>query len=272
MPNCTDCSKKGSVKVLIPIYKTDFSLDELLSIERTHKVLCNYPIVFIHPKSLNLSSLSEKYSSSEFYSFEDSFFKGIKGYNRLMLSVEFYSRFSDVDYILIAQTDTFVFRDELSLWCKKGFDYVGAPWLKKPIYDFPIIREFMSLSLKRDLKKGKPNKQLLYNKIGNGGFSLRKVESFLAVLNDPNYREVVERFSSSEQYHLSNEDVFWGTIPLTFKYPTVEEALAFAFDKYPTLSWRLNNKMLPFGCHGWNKRKMRGFWKRFNLYEYDGED
>jgi len=62
-------------------------------------------------------------------------------------------------------------------------------------------------------------------------------------------------------HHLYNEDVFWATVP-DFNYPSVSEALTFAFDKYPAYCYSLTNRQLPFACHAWYKRKkMKHFWQ-----------
>lgn len=68
------------------------------------------------------------------------------GYNRLMLSEDLYSAFSNYEYILICQSDAYIFRDELKEWCEAGYDYVGAPWLRRPLYDLPVMKQFMDLS------------------------------------------------------------------------------------------------------------------------------
>lgn len=57
-----------------------------------------------------------------------------------MLSAEFYERFLAWDYILLCQTDAFVFRDELADWCARGYDYIGAPWPLRPIYSNPLYK------------------------------------------------------------------------------------------------------------------------------------
>ena len=61
--------------------------------------------------------------------FDPAYFTSIQGYNRLLLSTEFYQRFLGSAYLLICQLDVFVFRDELAGWVARGYDYVGAPWV-----------------------------------------------------------------------------------------------------------------------------------------------
>lgn len=247
------------VKIVIPIYKTQLTQLELLSLKQVYKILGSYPLVVIKPDKLDLSSLQIEFPLLTFQSFSDTYFEGIKGYNRLMLSKEFYKRFLDTDYILIYQLDTFVFRDELKEWCNKEYDYIGAPWLEKPIYRFPGISQFMWLSKLYHKLLQKPYKQALYNKIGNGGFSLRRVKSHYDITHS--LQEKIKYYLSHPNNHFYNEDVFWATEPINFHYPPLMEAIHFAFDKYPAYCYQLINQQLPFGCHFWYKRKMKAFWK-----------
>ena len=92
------------------------------------------------------------------------FFGSTAATNRLMLSREFYGTFSHYSYILIYQLDALVLSDQLVQWCETGLDYVGAPWLKCEVT--PWVNE---------------------PAVGNGGFSLRKVPSFLEVLSSNKY-------------------------------------------------------------------------------------
>lgn len=62
-----------------------------------------------------------------------------------MLTKEFYLRFRQWEYLLIYQLDAYVFQDELMDWCNKGYDYIGAPFLKL-------------------------NREVDWNNCGNGGF------------------------------------------------------------------------------------------------------
>lgn len=248
----------NKVAIIIPIYKSILSEDEELSLRQTCKVLSSYPLVVIHPEGLDLTSIATTYPVLQFEKFPPVFFKGIMGYNRLMLDPSFYERFLGYEYILICQLDVYIFRDELLQWCDKGYDYIGSPWLRRPVYDLPVLKQCMQLSLWWYHKRGLRSKQDLYNKIGNGGLSLRKVKTHYEVTLEK--RELIHFYVNREKYHLYNEDVFWSLEPENFTYPSIEEALHFAFDKYPEYAYRLTGK-LPFGCHGWNKRKMRKFWE-----------
>ena len=176
------------VKVVIPIYQDSLSQQERKSLLQVYKILQMHPLVVIKPNHLDLSELATEFPKLSFISFADFYFKGISGYNRLMLAKEFYERFLDCTYILIYQLDAYVFRDELKEWCNKGYDYIGAPWLQRPVYKLPVIAEIMQLIHSYHKFKGKTSKQDLYGKIGNGGLSLRKVASHYRVTCEQNER------------------------------------------------------------------------------------
>lgn len=254
-------SKQNKMKaiVVIPVYQKELSKLELRSLKQAYQLLHAHPITIIKPASLDLSEITSQFPSLTTTSFEDSFFQGIKGYNNLMLSSVFYERFLTYDYMLIYQLDAYIFRDELLDWCMKGYDYIGAPWLKKQIYRYPGISLIMKYSHMQKKKQGKISKQDLYDKVGNGGFSLRKISShYQATIR---YKNKIDKYLSHNNNHFYNEDVFWATEIPEFQYPAPLEALHFAFDKYPSYCYKLTKGKLPFGCHAWYYRKMKRFWK-----------
>lgn len=249
------------IVVIVPIYRDTLSEYDRVSLDRTYETLSSHDIFVVYPEGMDTSRIAEEgaYPLLKFKPFPPSFFKGIMGYNRMMLSPDFYSSFQDYEYMLICQTDAYVFRDELAEWCSRGYDYVGAPWLRRPVYDNPVMKFFMALSLRYKKWRGVRSKQELYNKIGNGGLSLRKIASFYKTTVE--MADVIAVYLNREKkHHLFNEDVFWATEPHGFTYPTVEEALLFSFDKYPDLCYKLTHGRLPMGCHAWYKRKMKRFW------------
>lgn len=248
------------VAVIIPIYKPQLSDYDRISISRTYDLLSSYPLIVIHPDNLDISAISTEFPNLTFQPFAPRYFDGIMGYNSLMLSSDFYGAFLQYEYILICQTDVYIFRDELEQWCNLGYDYIGAPWLKKKIYDLPVISQIMSLSLRWKHHRGLRSKQDLYGKIGNGGLSLRKTSNHYRIVTS--MTDVIRKYTDrNKKMHLYNEDVFWALEPSDFSYPTVEEAMKFSFDKYPRLTYKLNHGNLPFGCHAWFSRKMSHFWK-----------
>lgn len=151
----------------------------------------------------------------------------LKGFNEdIMLKKWFWDKFSDYEYVLHYELDSFVFRDELELWCDKGYDYIGAPWM----VDFSDKHELW--------------------KIGNGGFTLVKTETmrkFLSVEHD-NLHGMWDNCIC-----LKNHE--------SFKLPDCREAMKFSFEKSPSWLFTLNDKKLPFGCHKWWAYEYDKFWR-----------
>ena len=154
----------------------------------------------------------------------------------------FYSSFLDYDFMLIYQLDALVFSDELMAWCQKDYSYIGAPWIEVP----PSGK-----------KTGYKASQLLYQKVGNGGLSLRKVKQ--------HYRNTLF-FKPLMWLFPKNEDFFWclfiSAINPWYSKPKWEEALSFAFELAPRKAYEINQHRLPFGVHAWQKYDPE-FWTVF---------
>ncbi len=253
------------VKVVVPLYRP-LSEEESLTLVHNARVLGDYPLVLLAPEGLDTAPIAAKLpfpARVERVVVPPGWLgsrNGIAGYNDMMLSADFYALFGECDYILVCQTDVWIFRDELAAWCERGYDYVGAPWLRRPVYDLPLVKQYLALRRHFCSDRLNPLRQSLYGRVGNGGLSLRKVES---------HRKACVKYASerghflSVRHHLHNEDVFWATIPEEFLYPSAEEALQFAFDTNPAYCLRLTGGNLPFGAHSWNKRRYRGFWAKY---------
>lgn len=262
------------VAVVIPLYKEQPSEMELVSFNRAVDVFSFRKLVLMCPKNLNLDHYSFKEKVSVIR-FPNRYFKSMMHYNRLMLKKDFYSKFTEFDYILIYQTDAYVFKDDLSFWCSKKYDYIGAPWTKN--YDPDANYGFI-------------------NESGNGGFSLRKVKAFLDVLDSKqliygtNYFILKYKiknkllmilsapflllkkagFRNRINFFLKNykmgEDKFWAFEAIkfqnSFRVASFHESLGFSFEMAPKILYKLNKNNLPFGCHAFEKHDFK-FWKQF---------
>lgn len=253
---------RNSVKVVVPVYKEYFGALEEKSFEQCCKVLKDYEIVVVHPEGLDHSYISEKFDNITTRSFSKHYFDTIDGYNELMLSSVFYESFLDSEYILIYQLDAFVFKDDLKKWCEKGYDYIGAPWLATKTSSFGMYLFDKIAGIFRS-KKRKERKQIFF-KVGNGGFSLRKVAVHYAIAKEQ--KEFICKSLRAEKKKLyAAEDVFWSLkapeFVSDFKIPTYEEAVYFAIDRKPKIGMKLTNNELPFGCHSINKPKVTHFWR-----------
>ncbi|MDR2122534.1 MAG: hypothetical protein LBP34_05350 [Flavobacteriaceae bacterium] len=253
--------------IVIPIYKKEISKNEQISLLRCFKVLGRHKIIFCGPESLDISTyetLLEREIHIE--RFENEYFKNIGGYNRLMLSKEFYQRFINYDYMLIYQPDCYVFHDELDHWCRQGYDYIGSPWLTYRVYNLSRFKKMVFFSKQFLLKfiEKIPKDESIEYKVGNGGFSLRNPKKFLSILQKIN-SERLEKYMGTDSYSLWNEDVFWSYevnkyIP-QLKIPFYKKAAGFSLELNPNIGIKMNRNRLPFGCHGWYKKM--SFWKQY---------
>ena len=91
-----------------------------------------------------------------------------------MLSNFFYSAFREYDYMLLYQLDAFVFKNELLYWCNKNYDYIGAPWIASK----QTLLKKIELQFK---SKRKQKRAEIFFKVGNGGFSLRRIQKFFDI-------------------------------------------------------------------------------------------
>ncbi|NJM15063.1 MAG: hypothetical protein HC896_06520 [Bacteroidales bacterium] len=123
---------KDPVGIVIPLYKPMPDQAELASLQQCARILGHYPIVFVCPQGLDLSNYQGIFPRYGVETFPPKYFRNIAGYNRLLLSAGFYSRFGRYPYIFIYQPDAWVFRDELTEWCQRGYDYIGARGWKFP--------------------------------------------------------------------------------------------------------------------------------------------
>lgn len=265
--------KKKKVAIVIPTHKNSFNSDEKKSLLHLKTFLGKYDKYFVTPQKLNPKKFPKDFKVIKF---EDHYFTSVRKYCELLMTKDFYENFKNYEYILIYQTDVLVFSDQISQWCKRGYDYVGAPWFH------PVIG-FLTHS------KDSPFHWKMAT--GNGGFSLRKVDTaikvlenmdkdaerntasyllrklwfFTAILTGKSHQKWMKSPASCYPY---SEDGFWSfeapKYYSKYKVAPAKEALSFAFEINPRKCFELNNRQLPFGCHAWAKYD-REFWNRYLL-------
>lgn len=239
--------------VVVPVYKIELDEDETASFVHNADVLRNHDVVAIYPYGLDISFYKRIAPGVTYRAFQDDDFSNVARYNRLMTSSRFYKAFSDYEYLLICHFDAWVFTDELIEWCDQGYDYIGAPFMVPFVGKLSAAFPFLS--------------KLYMNKIGNGGFCLRKISSHISITHRL-------RWLSPFCLVLMHEDIFYTLIvPLFFRgfrRPGAERANRFAVDKKPEECFKRLNGDLPFGCHGWFKRN-REFWLGYIKPESNAE-
>lgn len=247
------------VAVIIPIYKEQHTPLERMSLHQSCQQLKEYPLIVVHPEGLDVSAFAAEFPRVTFRPFPPHYFAGIEGYNRLMFSAEFYGAFlGQYEYLLICQPDVYIFRGkDLSDWCSRGYDYIGAPWVERPCYRRFPLRQWMRYEQWRCHRRGQLCRQDFWGKVGNGGLSLRRVESFYRVATEQ--REHIERYlDEGGPFHA--EDLYWASEAKGFRYPPQDEALLFSFDKDADYCYFANGGQLPFGCHAWFVGRNARFW------------
>lgn len=279
-----------SCVIVIPIYKDVPAQGERASIRQTFRVLGRHDIFFVTHVGCRLDAYREIVESeqgemrTEF--FDKGYFDSVAHYSDLCFSEEFYLRFREYEYMLICQTDAWVFRDELDYWCRQGYDYIGAP-----IY-FPYNKQKFT--------------RIFYG-VGNGGFSLRRIEHCLRIIradqhkiflkpgilakiywygflyNEDYKRSVIKRLgllplfiakvlgfrNSIAQFRKTGceEDAIlsfwahnaWGVV---CRVPNELEAACFSMEVNPEYLYNKTGRQLPFGCHAFEKWEYESFWKK----------
>lgn len=253
-------ARKLAAVVVTLSTKTQYTPDEEIAFRHVRQHLSRYDTYVLVPDDHPAS-----YPGFIPKRFPGRFFGSAQAHGKLLLSDRFYRAFLDYEYILIHHLDALVFSDELLEWCSEGYDYIGAPWLLSP--DTPHITA---------------------EKVGNGGFSLRRVRGFLRVLAskvlfvDPEeyWRRYCARTSALSQafnwprrhvkrlgwfndvrWHVRwavhgdvHEDRFWAEYAThydpAFRIAPVDVAMRFAFEAEPRRCFERIGRM-PFGAHRW---------------------
>lgn len=209
-----------SIMVLIPIYRESLSKVEVLSLYRTRHVLANHAIFFVAPEGMRKFITAKGY---EVVYFPDKCMNSLSAYNKLLMSRVLYEKFQGFEYILICQLDVWVFHDSINEFLDLPYDYIGAP------------------AIVRMNEHGDPE---LFG--ANGGFSLRRVQSFLKILDA--HKEEAEQWTGNEDEFFS----FCGEkYSEEFRVAPQEIAMQFAFDRFSRYMYRKNQERLPMAWHGW---------------------
>lgn len=252
----------NEVAVVMPFHKAYMNEYEYISFANNINVLSKYPIFLLLPEGVNSKPFLDCAPNINIVYFDTCFFDTYKGSNQLWLRRQVYDYFRDYRYILKCELDAFVFKDELMKWCFMGYDYIGAPWINSSIGRSSLLkathsRNFMFRTIKEILTYKNRKKQHF---VGNGGFSLRKVNKF----------RLISRFASWLIPDIDDadtlEDIVWSVylasyLPF-FRVPSYIEALSFSIETEVRHCYELNGRQLPFGCHAWRKYDPE-FWQTF---------
>lgn len=200
---------------------------------------CVRPIKGI--ESLRYSSLGIKFKEAILFTDKDIRLDGIKTVLiPTLTSVDAYNDFIlrladhvDSDYVLVVQDDGFVLNPDLWDWDFFKVDYIGAPW--------PAEESWCQRQMAKDYMK--PG----WNRVGNGGFSLRS-------------RKFIELSARFDTCHGYGEDAFLCTVKYDYmiengiKFAPVDLATKFSYENNLE-DWQNPGRIDPkahFGFHGKN--------------------
>ena len=268
--------KSKLVAIVVALSNRAYLTDtEQISLKHLLHYLGRYDKCIIIPEGLDFSL-----PGFDAVRFDDKYFGSVDAHRSLLFSPQYYQAFSGYKFILSYHLDALVFSDELKEWCDMNYDFIGPPWIKHK--DAPYYGN-------KDYE----------GKVGNGGFSLKKVRSFLEIFNSTEYG--IDPAEYWDKYHARqrlprrilnwpkkllmkshrynnvwweierwnrNEDLFIADRAIhyypEFKIAPMDVALHFGFESVPRHCYELTGHKLPFGCHAW-ERYDREFWEQFLL-------
>lgn len=229
--------------VVIPCYKKTLGINETASLQQGLRILGSHDVRVLLPEGMMPPPQFRDIAPERFPA---RFFTNIQGYNDLLLSSEFYERFAAWDYMLIYQLDAWVFRDELLHWCKRGFDYIGAPW-----GGVGFLQKWRANKKLPVVSRWPRQARFLCGydfRAGNGGFSLR---------HTGNFSRILQRHPTAAAGWEKNEDLFWAfharKLDRRFRVASENDAMYFAIETEPRDYFARMKGRLPFGCHAWEK-------------------
>lgn len=263
----------SNVCVVLPLYRCFLDRYEKLSIQQCNRVLSKYDICVVAPEAVDIEWIRKVVPTGFVYRMHSLYFRSAYHYSYMFLNEQFLKHFKNYDYILVYQTDAYVFRDEVKRWVNAGYSYVGAPW-----------------------KLGACGARQV-SLVGNGGFSLRSVEASIEAVKAA--RSIARNYSDEIPFDVpggvgtaliklsllvarstgygvkdlrflrswsGQEDAFFGVVApsLVEGYTVCPPSLAalFSIDRCPRWFYGNNGRKLPFGCHGW-RRNDPEFWASY---------
>jgi hypothetical protein len=147
-------AKRKTCCIVIVTHKETLDGKDEISFKRCLEVFGGKrDIKLILPDNITTTYYEEYTNVLEIVKVNNKWLSSLKEYNAMCCNQEFYELFKDYEYVLIYQTDCWVFEDRLDYFIGLGYEYYGAPWVHN-----------------NDM-------------VGNGGLSLRKVSKMIEITN-----------------------------------------------------------------------------------------
>lgn len=211
------------IVIVIPAYRPQIRPNEKASLLQLQDVLPDYPKVIIGPETMDYSAYLDLVEA-KVEKFPDNSFKSRDTYSQLLLSSTFYEIFSDYEWMLIYQTDAWIFEDRLAEFTSQPYDYWGAPHTLNCHPRTELI----------DYRSGCI--------VGNGGFSLRRISAM---------KEACEKLGYPECRDIWAEDRAFteGKGLMYVKVPPISEAFKFSIQDFYWSAMIFTDGQLPMGAH-----------------------
>lgn len=263
-------AKRRAIVVIIS-HRDTLTEWELISLRQCVRVLGRHPMTLVCPEGMETAWYRTSVPELPIAFVDRRWLSSYANFNAFKVSPFLYEMYREYEYILFYEPDAFVFSDRLEEWCAKAYDYIGAPWFEG--MEHPTADRLVG--------------------VGNGGFSLRNVETHLRISRGYETEQLLFRgyrrhvadklrflrsmlayslgFSRDRPSYLGpsyygHEDLFWGrTAPKrdpSFRIAPPEVAMSFSFEAKPRVLYGMNGGRLPFGCHAWYRYDL-AFWRPF---------
>jgi len=183
----------SSVVVITPVWRPELSNDELIRLQITERASQSWQRIILHPEDMPIATIQQQLPSWTYQSCEPHRLSSVQSYSSWLLQSEFYERFRDFEFMLIAQLDSVLLREPPT--AAFDYDYLGAPW--NPPWRVIVFKGQMRIIRAFGRMWGK---QLV---VGNGGLSIRRVERFAEAA-----RQLAGRVDP-EVLRTANEDSVW---------------------------------------------------------------
>lgn len=210
--------------LLTPVYQKELSLREKARLRTTLENNAHWDHAFFGPENMEYTEISGDFPKSKVFKFPDRYFTSTESYSQLLLKPDFYQRFLPYLSILITQLDSIVV-NKVPKQLVLEYDYVGAAWAR-PFYIFSI-RQKLFLTSKVVFRRFSEEVW-----IGNGGLSLRNINSTIEVLEKFLYsQKKVSLFGLNRRL---NEDVVISYLMHKYgkKLPTLDQSASLFLEAY----------------------------------------
>ncbi len=233
----------ASIIALVPIYQDQLKEIENRSLEEFNLKIKQIPKAFIAPKNLDTTWYKVEYPDIPVFVFEQWDKGSLEDYNDLMLTEEFYQRFSEYEFIFLFQTDARFLGTEEQLieFAGTEYDYYGAPWGDEGMrFVKRVIPGAGHFRILRVLE------QEVIAKVGNGGVSLRRVSAMIQFLKK--HKKKIAKWEKAEDLFIG---YYGAKYPKTIQLPDINTAYRFAMEM--NMKEKILAGQKPMAVHKWEK-------------------